>query len=315
MIALRRGDLPPATEGRTCTARPRTATNCLAKVARSAHCMQPLANQALPSALTFAMSVAQQTDTRTLLERFLSERILVLDGAMGTMVQALKFSEADFRGHAVRRPSAGPARLHRRSVDHAARGDRAASTAQYLEAGADIIETNTFNANAISMADYRLAAATCARSTWPPRPAPAGRSTSSAGARPQRPRFVAGSIGPTNRAAVDVAGNVERSRLSRGHVRRDGRQRTTSRWRRWSRAASISSLPETAFDTLNLKACLFAIEKYFDEHGVRLPVMASVTIFQGRPHAFGPDGRGLLELDRARRSAQRGHQLRAGAGA
>ena len=73
-------------------------------------------------------------------------------------------------------------------------------------------------------------------------------------------------------------------------------------------------LAETAFDTLVLKACLFAIDKYFDDHDVRLPVMASFTIFEGGPHAVGPDGRSLLEFDLALPiCCQRRHQLRLGA--
>ena len=153
------------------------------------------------------MAIANQPQTREVLERLLDERILVLDGAMGTMIQALKLGEQDFRSEqfaehgfpslqgcndllSITQPEAIE-RIHR----------------QYLEAGSDIIETNTFNANSISMADYgleshvrdiNLAAAACAR-----------RAVEEMNARtPHRPRFVAGSIGPT-KAQLSVAGNVD----------------------------------------------------------------------------------------------------------
>src|SRR5580700_6631479 len=104
------------------------------------------------------MAIANKPHTRSILERLLDERILVLDGAMGTMIQALKFGEREFRGeqfadHPFRSLKGcndllsitQPEAIERIHLD-------------YLEAGADIIETNTFNANAISMADYALAA-------------------------------------------------------------------------------------------------------------------------------------------------------------
>ena len=145
------------------------------------------------------MSIADRTDTSQLLEQLLAQRVLVLDGAMGTMIQALKFEEADFRG----------TQLANHSHDLRGCNDLLALTQpeaitrihrQYLEAGADIIETNTFNSTSISMADYalepyvreiNLAAAACAR-----------QAVDEMNLRtPEQPRFVAGSIGPTNRTA------------------------------------------------------------------------------------------------------------------
>jgi 5-methyltetrahydrofolate--homocysteine methyltransferase len=220
------------------------------------------------------MAVAHQVDTRATLEHLLDQHILILDGAMGTMIQALKFTEQDYRGsqfadhpHDLKgcndllavTQSAAIEKIHR----------------QYFEAGADIVETNTFNANSISMADYRLesqvrainlAAAGCARRA----------ADAYTAANPAKPRFVAGSIGPTNRTAS----------LS-PDVNDPGFRAVTYDQLVDSYYEQIEALvegdvdvlmPETTFDTLNLKACLFAIEKFFSDQGVRLPVMASVTI-------------------------------------
>jgi 5-methyltetrahydrofolate--homocysteine methyltransferase len=224
------------------------------------------------------MAIANQPQTLDILKRLLDERILVLDGAMGTMIQTLKLSEQDFRGGqfadhpfpslkgcndllSITQPEAIE-QIHR----------------QYLEAGSDIIETNTFNANSISMADYgleayvrdiNLAAVACAR-----------RAVEEMNSRtPHRPRFVAGSIGPT-KAQLSVAGNVD------DPAYRPATYEQMVEMYYEQVAALVDGgvdilLAETAFDTLVLKACLFAIDKYFVDHDVRLPVMASITIFQG----------------------------------
>ena len=224
------------------------------------------------------MAIANQPHTREILEHLLDERILVLDGAMGTMIQTLKLSERDFRGEQFAEhpfPSLqGCNDLLSISQPEAIRRIHL----QYLEAGADIIETNTFNANSISMADYglegyvrdiNLAAAACAR-----------RAVDEMNARtPQRPRFVAGSMGPT-KAQLSVAGNVDDAAY------RPATYEQMVEMYYEQVAALVDGgvdilLPETAFDTLVLKACLFAIDKYFVDHDVRLPVMASITIFQG----------------------------------
>ncbi len=223
------------------------------------------------------MAVITQTDTQAVLEKLLSERILVLDGAMGTMVHALKLSEADFRGRqfakhshdlknfidvlVLTRPEAIE-EIHR----------------QYLEAGADIIETNTFGATSVAMADFglqdhvrqlNLAAAALAR-----------RAVDEMNLRtPQRPRFVAGSIGPTNRQ-LSIAGNVN----DPGHRSATFDQMVATYYEQVDALVEGGVdilLCETAFDTLVMKACLFAIDKYFEDHGVRMPLMASFTIFEG----------------------------------
>ncbi|MEX2119827.1 MAG: methionine synthase [Pirellulales bacterium] len=223
------------------------------------------------------MSVANQAETRAVLENLLAERILVLDGAMGTMVHALKLTEADFRGTqfsdhgkdlknfidilSITQPDA---------IRHIHR--------QYLEAGADIIETNTFGATSVAMADFglesrvrdvNLAATLLAREA----------ADAMNAVTPEKPRFVAGSIGPTNRQ-LSIAGNVN----DPGHRSTTFDEMVESYYEQVDALVEGGVdllLPETAFDTLVLKACLFAIDKYFADHQVRLPVMASFTIFQG----------------------------------
>jgi 5-methyltetrahydrofolate--homocysteine methyltransferase len=209
------------------------------------------------------------------LEQLLAERILILDGAMGTMIQARKLGEGDFRGERFRhhpRDLKGCNDLLVLTQPHIIEDIHRA----YLEVGADIIETNTFNANSISMAaDYEVqahifemnrAAAAIAR-----------RAADDMTRRtPDRPRFVAGSIGPTTKSA-NVVVNVS----DPGFRAVDFDQLVASYTEQVSGlvAGGVDILfPETAIDTLNLKACLFAIDQYFEQHGVRLPVMISITI-------------------------------------
>ncbi|MFP5408088.1 MAG: methionine synthase [Gammaproteobacteria bacterium] len=209
-----------------------------------------------------------------LLHSLLAQRILVLDGAMGTMIQSYKLSEADYRGE--------------RFADfaHDLKGNNDLLTltqpqiikeihAKYLAAGADILETNSFNATAISMADYHMehlvpelnfAAAKLAREA-------ADEATA---ANPAKPRFVAGVLGPTSRTATISP-----------DVNDPGFRNITFDQLRVAYLEAIDGLVkggvdilivETIFDTLNAKAALFAIEEYFDTHDMRLPVMISGTI-------------------------------------
>lgn len=223
------------------------------------------------------MSVATQTDTRSLLEHLLTERILVLDGAMGTMVHALKFGEQDYRG----------SRFANHSKDLKNFIDILAITQpeaienihrQYLEAGADIIETNTFGATSMAMADFQLQSQV--RELNLAAVALARRAVDEMNVRtPDKPRFVAGSIGPTNKQ-LSIAGNVN----DPGHrdVTFDAMVDTYYEQIDALVEGGVDILlAETAFDTLVLKACLFAIDKYAEDHGVRLPVMASFTVFEG----------------------------------
>ncbi len=208
------------------------------------------------------------------IEEILGQRIAIIDGAMGTMIQRRRLSEADYRGH--RFPD------HPRDL----RGSHDVLSltqpriieeihTRYLEAGADIIETNTFNANAVSLADYgmeqlaydiNVAAARIARSAV----------DVSVSAHPGRPRFVAGSIGPTNRTA-SLSPNVQDPAFRA--VTFD--QLTTAYFdqvRGLVDGGVDLLLVETIFDTLNAKAALHAIDRCFSERGIRLPVMVSVTI-------------------------------------
>jgi len=208
------------------------------------------------------------------LQQLLVERVLLFDGAMGTMIQRLKLDEKDFRGKAFEnhhRPVKGCNDLL--SVTQAAA--IAHIHAAYLEAGADIIETNTFNSTSISLADYglesnayaiNLAAAKIAR-----------RVVDGFNRRfSERPRFVAGAIGPTNKTA-SLSPDVNRPAY-----RSVSFMQLVEAYHEQVRGLIDGGvdllLPETTFDTLNLKACLFAIEKLFDERDIRIPVFASVTI-------------------------------------
>jgi len=208
------------------------------------------------------------------LQRALEQRILVLDGAMGTMVQRYKLSEAEFRGERFR---AHPRDLRGNndllSITRA-QVIREIHT-QYLEAGADILETNTFNSTAISQADYglegivaemNLASARIAREV----------ADSFTARTPGKPRFVAGVLGPMNRTlslSPDVNDPGFRA-VTFDQVRDAYRE---------AAAALVEGgvdliMVETIFDTLNAKAAIFAIDELFESLGVKLPVMISGTI-------------------------------------
>ena len=208
------------------------------------------------------------------LHRLLGQRILTLDGAMGTMIQTHRLDARAYRGDL----------FHDHACDQTGNNDLLTLTQPgivagihraYLEAGADIIETNTFNSTRISMADYgmqdkvrelNLAGARLAREA-------ADEFTS---LTPDQPRFVAGVLGPTNRTASispDVnhpgARNVSFDELAAAY------------------AEALTGLVEggvdlimveTIFDTLNAKAALYALDEHFERSGVRLPVMISGTI-------------------------------------
>jgi 5-methyltetrahydrofolate--homocysteine methyltransferase len=208
------------------------------------------------------------------LKREAKARILILDGAMGTMIQRYKLDEAGYRGD----------RFKDHARDLKGNNDLLVLTqpkiiseihSAYLEAGADIVETNTFNAQAISQADYGLedvvyeinvAAAKLAREAadaWTKK-------------TPDRPRFVAGAIGPTNRTAslspdVNNPGfrNVTFDELVEAYAEQA---------RGLIEGGCDIILIETVFDTLNAKAAGFAVEQVFDELGVHLPIMVSGTI-------------------------------------
>lgn len=208
------------------------------------------------------------------LKKAISERILILDGAMGTMIQRHKLTEEDYRGERFK------------DWEHPLKGNNdLLSLTQpeiilnihraYLEAGADIIETNTFSGTTIAMADYamedliyelnyessKLAKKACEEYT---------------AKTPKKPRFVAGSIGPTNRTASlspDVNDPGYRA-ITFEELRVAYKQQAEALL---DGGADIL-LVETIFDTLNAKAALFAIDEIQEERNIEIPIMVSGTI-------------------------------------
>ena len=213
-------------------------------------------------------------DSASPIQALLAERILILDGAMGTMIQRHGLGEADYRGERFadwQRDLKGNNDLLTLTQPEVIAGIHQA----YLDAGADILETNTFNANRVSMADYgmeelsrelNVAAARLAR----------GLADAATAADPARPRFVAGVLGPTNRTLsispdVNDPGfrNLDFPTLVAAYVEA-------------AEGLIVGGvdllLIETIFDTLNAKAAIVACEEVFDRQGQSLPVMISGTI-------------------------------------
>src|SRR3954468_17294516 len=207
------------------------------------------------------------------LKNLLAERIVILDGAMGTMIQGYKLDEAGYRGD----------RFAEFGRDLKGNNDLLTLTqpqiireihAQYFAAGADVVETNTFNSTAIAQADYALEhlvhelnfeAAKLARSV-----------ADEFESKDAQPRFVAGALGPTNRTAsispdVNDPGfrNVTFDQLVTTYI---------EAIHGLVEGGVDLLLVETIFDTLNAKAALFAIDQYFAQHNVRLPIIISGTI-------------------------------------
>ncbi|HYH06621.1 MAG TPA: methionine synthase [Thermoanaerobaculia bacterium] len=206
------------------------------------------------------------------LRRLLEQRILVLDGAMGTQIQTYGLDEQAFRGE---RFASHPRDLKGASDVLALTNPRVLDEVhrKYLAAGADIIETNTFNAQAISFADYDLQPyvyeinKACAQIC---------RKAADDFSTPEKPRFVAGAMGPTNRTA-SLSPDVNNPGF-RGVSFDELVEAYYEQVRGLVDGGVDILLPETTFDTLNLKAALFAIEKYFADTGITLPVIASITI-------------------------------------
>ena len=213
-------------------------------------------------------------DSASPIQALLAERILILDGAMGTMIQRHGLGEPDYRGERFAdwpRDLKGNNDLLTLTQPEVIAGIHQA----YLDAGADILETNTFNANRVSMADYgmeelsrelNVAAARLAR----------GLVDAATAADPAKPRFVAGVLGPTNRTLsispdVNDPGfrNLDFPTLVAAYVEAaEG----------LIEGGAALLLIETIFDTLNAKAAIVACEQVFDQQGWRLPVMISGTI-------------------------------------
>ncbi|MBI5383010.1 MAG: homocysteine S-methyltransferase family protein [Opitutae bacterium] len=208
------------------------------------------------------------------LHALFAERIVVLDGAMGSMIQSYQLQEADFRGQ----------RLAAHPHDLKGNNDLLSLTrpdvieeiyGRYFAAGADLVETNTFNATAIAQADYRTEALVPeinrAAASLAVRAARAAEA-----ATPGRRCFVAGALGPTNRT-LSLSPDVNRP-----DFRAVTWAQVVAAYREQTEALIAGGvdvlLVETIFDTLNAKAALFAIEEAFAATGVRLPVMVSATI-------------------------------------
>ncbi|MGE3275397.1 MAG: methionine synthase [Vicinamibacterales bacterium] len=204
----------------------------------------------------------------------LSSRILVLDGAMGTMLQRKQLTEADFRGERF----AGIDRELKGNNDLLVltRPDAVADVhAQYLAAGADIIETNTFSSNAVSQADYGLEALAYELNVEGARIARRVADEWTA-KTPDRPRFVAGSMGPTTKT-LSISPDVNNPAF-RALTFDELKAAFAEQARGLIEGGSDVLLVETIIDTLNAKAALVAIEEVFDQVGRRLPVMISVTL-------------------------------------
>jgi 5-methyltetrahydrofolate--homocysteine methyltransferase len=208
------------------------------------------------------------------LHNILKERILVIDGAMGTMIQQYKLGEEDYRGERF-------ADFH---TDIQGNNDILSITQPqiieaihkaYLEAGADILETNTFSGNAISQADYdmeehayeiNLEAARIARKA----------ADEYNEKTPDKPRFVAGALGPTTRSA-SISPNINNPG-ERNVFFGDLKEAYYTQAKGLMEGGADILLVETIFDTLNAKAALYAIDQLFEEKGKELPIMVSGTI-------------------------------------
>ncbi|CAN4274353.1 MetH Methionine synthase I, cobalamin-binding domain [Methylophilaceae bacterium] len=225
------------------------------------------------------MSQTTVSVTELTLRALLKERILILDGAMGTMIQQYKLSEADYRG-----PRFADFKAPSGERELFVKGNNELLTLtqphiiqeiheQYLAAGADIIETNTFGATTVAQDDYhmghlvhemnvqaaKLAKASCLKYSTP-----------------DKPRFVAGTLGPTPKTASispDVndpaARNIRFDELVTAYLEQT---------RALVEGGADILMVETIFDTLNCKAALFAIDQFFEESGLRFPIMISGTV-------------------------------------
>ncbi len=213
-------------------------------------------------------------DTRALIQKLSARRVLVIDGAMGTMIQRYKLTEQEFRGERFKNHSHDlKGNNDVLSLVHPALVRRVHDA--YLEAGADIIETNTFSSTSISQADYQLEAAVYDLNVAS---AEAARRAADewSDRTPDKPRFVAGAIGPTNRA-LSLSPKVENPGF-RAVTFDQVRDAYVEQVRGLVDGGVDLLLAETVFDTLNLKACIVAVEQVLEEKGIDVPLMISVTI-------------------------------------
>ncbi len=208
------------------------------------------------------------------IEELLSQKILILDGAMGTMLQEYKFSEEDFRG---KRFADWPVSLKGNNDLLSLTQPEAIATIhrKYFDAGADIVETNTFSGTTIAMADYQMEDFVYELNFESARIAKAVAEQVTA-EDPSKPRFVAGAIGPTNKTASmspDVNDPGYRA-ISFDELRKAYKQQAQA----LVEGGADVLLVETVFDTLNAKAALFAIEELKEELNLEIPIMVSGTI-------------------------------------
>ena len=221
--------------------------------------------------------MTQASTTETILRELLQQRILILDGAMGTMIQRYHLSEADYRGERFKDFSVP-------GKDLFVKGNNELLTLtqpqiiqeiheQYLAAGADLIETNTFGATSVAQDDYHMAHLVYEMNL---QAAKLARAACDKFSSADKPRFVAGALGPTPKTASispDVndpaARNVSFDQLVAAYLEQT---------RALVEGGADVLLVETIFDTLNCKAALFAIDTYFEESGKRLPIMISGTV-------------------------------------
>ncbi|WP_427312258.1 homocysteine S-methyltransferase family protein [Cupriavidus sp. H39] len=206
------------------------------------------------------------------LPRLLQERILILDGAMGTMIQRYKLSEADYRG----------TRFTEHKVDVKGNNELLVLTRpqviseiheQYLAAGADLIETNTFGATRVAQEDYKMAELAYEMNVEAARLA---RAACDKYSTPDKLRFVAGAFGPTPKTA-SISPDVN-DPGARNVTFEELRESYYEQGKALLEGGADVFLVETIFDTLNAKAALFAIDQLFEDTGERVPVMISGTV-------------------------------------
>jgi len=224
--------------------------------------------------MTAATYAACSAERRKTLATLLGERILVLDGAMGTMIQERRLEEADYRG--ARFADHGTDLKGDNDLLNLTRPDVIAEIHRaFLEAGADILSTNTFNATRIAQADYETEAAVAEINREGARIA---RAVADEVTRrtPERPRFVAGALGPTNKTA-SISPDVEDPGF-----RNVGFDELRDAYREAAEALVEGGadilLIETVFDTLNAKAAIFAVDELSEALGAPVPVIVSGTI-------------------------------------
>lgn len=206
------------------------------------------------------------------LQQALAARILVLDGAAGTYIQNYRLDEAGFRGQ--RFSGWGQDLRGNNDLLQLTRPDIITSMHEdYLKAGADILETNTFSSTTIAQADYGMEDLAYEMSVVGARLA---RAAADAASTPEKPRFVAGAIGPTNRTASispDVNDPAARNTSFEALAEAYGQSA-----RGLIEGGVDTLLIETIFDTLNAKAAIYGVQELFNELGFSIPIMLSVTI-------------------------------------